>query len=326
MKEIYALVLLLVFVSVSAKPTKAQTGGHILYGDVKVDESKATGLKPIGFDIILYNLSGSVVGRQTVNSNGRYRFLGLANGNYDLVVELETVEIARIRVEVISPFRNDYRQDISLEWTSINVPRRPASVSAADYYERTALNQKRFAKAQEATDKKDYTEAAILLQQILSDDPKDFQAWTELGTVRLAQKNSLETEKAYVRAVEERPQFFLGLMNLGRLHLMQKNFDAAILVLSQAVDIKATSAEANYYLGEAYLQVKKGSRAVGYLNEAIELDPIGKAEVHLRLATLYNAAGMKDKAATEYQAFLKKRPDHPGKKKLEQYIARTKNP
>jgi Tfp pilus assembly protein PilF len=77
-------------------------------------------------------------------------------------------------------------------------------------------------------------------------------------------------------------------------------------------------------LGEAYLQIKKGSVAVGYLNEAIRLDPQGKADVHLRLALLYNAAGMKDKAAIEYEEFLKKRPNYAERKKLEQYITENK--
>ena len=75
------------------------------------------------------------------------------------------------------------------------------------------------------------------------------------------------------------------------------------------------------FLGEAYLQTKKGSLAVAQLNEAIRLDPIEKAELHLRLATLYNAAGMKSKAANEYNVFLGKRPDYAGKSKLEKYIA-----
>jgi Tfp pilus assembly protein PilF len=35
-----------------------------------------------------------------------------------------------------------------------------------------------------------------------------------------------------------------------------------------------------------------------------------KAEAHLRLAALYNATGLKDKAAIEYEEFLKKKPDH----------------
>ena len=61
--------------------------------------------------------------------------------------------------------------------------------------------------------------------------------------------------------------------------------------------------------------------AVGYLNEAVRLDPEGMAEVRLRLAALYHAAGMKDKAATEYAEFLKKRPEYHERKKLEKYIA-----
>jgi hypothetical protein len=39
---------------------------------------------------------------------------------------------------------------------------------------------------------------------------------------------------------------------------------------------------------------------------------------------LYNAVGMKNKAAEEYEAFLKKKPDYPGRKVLEQYISENK--
>lgn len=76
----------------------------------------------------------------------------------------------------------------------------------------------------------------------------------------------------------------------------------------------------NHLLGEALLQGRKGSMAVGYLNKAIELDPVGKAELHLRIAALYNAAGYKDMASAEYKKFLEKVKDHPDRKKLEQYI------
>ncbi|HET7288238.1 MAG TPA: hypothetical protein VFI71_12240, partial [Pyrinomonadaceae bacterium] len=63
-------------------------------------------------------------------------------------------------------------------------------------------------------------------------------------------------------------------------------------------------------------------KAVPYLNEAARL---GKPEAHLRLATLYNAVGMKSKAALEYEEFLKKRPDYKDRKTLEQYISDNKN-
>lgn len=48
--------------------------------------------------------------------------------------------------------------------------------------------------------------------------------------------------------------------------------------------------------------------------------------MHLRLALLYNAAGMKDKAAIEYDEFLKKKPAYPDRMKLERYIADNKKP
>ena len=53
---------------------------------------------------------------------------------------------------------------------------------------------------------------------------------------------------------------------------------------------------------------------------------IKRAAKCLRLALLYNAAGMKDKAAAEYEAFLKQRPDYPDRKQLEEYISTNKKP
>jgi tetratricopeptide (TPR) repeat protein len=116
------------------------------------------------------------------------------------------------------------------------------------------------------------------------------------------------------------------MLNLGKLRLAQKNHDGAIDILSRAVETNQKSPDANYLLGEAYLGARKGSKAVGYLNQAILLDPVGKADVHLRLAALYKGAGLKDKAAAEYEMFLAKKPDYPDRKNLEQYIRDSKNP
>lgn len=299
--------------------------GHTLYGDLKVDESKAEGMKTTTLDVILYNLDGRVFSRQRVMSGGRYRFFGLRSGEYDLAVEMESQEIVRIRVSLggVGP-GSDFRQDVELEWKS-NVrgvtPARKQTVSAADFYQRPPANQPSFEKAQSAMDKKSYDQAVILLRQILVTDANDFQAWTEMGTAYLLQGKNGDAEKAYARAVEVRPAFFLAQLNLGRVRAAQKNFAGAVGPLSRAVELQPTNAEANLWLGEAYLQIKKGSKAVGYLGAAARL---GKPEAHLRLATLYNAAGMKDKAAAEYEQFLATNPGHPDRKKFEQYIAENR--
>jgi len=304
----------------------APAGENVLYGDLKIKEDANSPARTGSFEVVLYLMGNNVVARQTVSANGRYRFNNLLEGDYDIAVMFENSEITRLRVLLRAPvYKTDIRQDIELEWKTVNnPPARAASVSAEDYYKRSAPNQKLFDKAQESTDKKKYSDSIVFLKQLVAADPNDFQAWTELGTVYLLSKDLAEAEKAYEQSTNIRPTFFLALMNLGRLRMMLQKYDTAIPVLTRAVEVKASSADANYYLGEAYLQIKKGSKAVNYLYEALKLDPVGKAEAHLRLAALYNGAGLKDKAAVEYEEFLKKKPDYPERKKLEQYIAANK--
>ncbi len=302
----------------------AQSGGHTLFGDLKVDESAASGLKPISFQLLLYSEGGYLLFRETVPSNGRYRFLNLRDGRYEIVVEVENVEIARIRVYVSSPFKTDFRNDIELQWRDGHRVAKAQIVSAADNYNRSTKHMALFRKAGQARENKRYEQAITLLRQIVETNAADFPAWAELGTTYFILKNFDESEKAYTNALKTHSDYALALISLGRLRIARKNFAGAIETLSQAVKVQPSSAQANYFLGEAYLQVKLGSKAVPYLNEAIKLDPMGMADAHLLLAALYNAKALKVKAAAEYEAFLKKRPDSPDKKMLQEYIAANK--
>ena len=310
--------------------TPLGSGQNILYGDVRVDEGQVTTNKPFSYTIVLYMTSGTVIGRQTVGNGQRYRFNDLTDGEYEVAVEVENREITRSRVRLFSQpnvGKTDTRHDIELELRENGVATKGgATVSAEDFYKRSSANERLFTSGKKATDDKKYDDAIATLKQLVTNDPNDFQAWTELGTAYLLKDNAAEAETSYQKAIEVRPKFFLANMALGRLYLAEKKFNEAVEVLNGAVKLQPQSADANQLLGEAYLQIKKGSLAVGYLNEAIRLDPKGKAEIHLRLALLYNNAGMKDKAAAEYEAFLKQHPDYKDKKKLEQYISENKKP
>jgi len=313
---------LLVFVLTAS--LAAQSGGHTLFGDLKVVESAASGLKPISFQVLLYAESGNLLFRETVPSNGRYRFLNIRDGRYEIVVEVENVEVARMRIYVSSPFKTDFRNDIELQWHDDRGVSRAQVVSVADNYNRSNRHAALFRKASQASENKRYEQAIFLLRQIVETDPADFPAWAELGTAYFILKNFDESEKAYTSALKNHSDYPLALISLGRLRIARKNFAGAIEMLGQAVKVQPSSAQANYFLGEAYLKVKLGSKAVPYLNEAIRLDPIGMADAHLLLAALYNAKDLKVKAAAEYEAFLKKRPDSPDKKMLQEYIAANK--
>src|SRR4029453_10572399 len=87
-------VFVLFLVVLPSRSVHAQTN-LTLWGEVKVKNSAAEIKKPLSLNIILYNLAGIVVGRQTVPSGGRYRFNNMRAGEYDLAIEVETNEIAR---------------------------------------------------------------------------------------------------------------------------------------------------------------------------------------------------------------------------------------
>lgn len=293
-------------------------------GDLHVDDSRggdsrADGRKPIVFTVSLQTEDGILTERQAVSNGGRFRFLNLPNGIYYLVVEAEGAEVGRVRAEVQSPYKTDFRQDIQLQLSEARPGGAgpPGVVTAADFYKRTRANQKLYERAAQALTDKKYAEAVGLFSQVVGTDAHDYQAWTELGTARLFQGDAGGAEKAYQSASDARPTYAPALLNLGRLRVAGKKFDAAVEVLTKAVALPSPSADAHFLLGESYLQLKKGSKAVPHLEEAAKL---GRADAHLRLATLYNAVGLKDRAAAEYEQYLAKKPDSPDRKKLEEYI------
>ncbi|MBA2702988.1 MAG: tetratricopeptide repeat protein [Blastocatellia bacterium] len=308
-------------------------GSNTLYGDLKVDESKVSGLKPMSFDVVLTGRNRSAIGHQTVAKNGRFRFENLANGTYYISVRMDSTEIANVRVTLLggsstdNRISSDYRQDIALEWRPNPSAReeKGSVISALKHYQRTPPNESLFDKAEKSIKDKEYARAITMLRQVVSNDQKDFEAWTELGTAYFLTKNSDESEKSYLQALGLEPNFILALLDLGKLRLEQKKFEGAVEVLSKAAALPPASAEVNYFLGEAYLNLKKGSKAVAYMNEALKIDPQGKAEIHLRIADIYDAVGLKNLAAVEYEKFLQKRSDYPEKKKLQRYIAQNKN-
>src|SRR2546428_1633763 len=157
--------------------------GFTLFGDVEVSGETVSDSRALTFDLLLYSRSGVLLDRQKVGSKGRYRFLNVPEGDYDLVIEFENSEVARTQVRLIGP-PTDFRQDLGLQWhVNTTAKSKAATISAEDAYDRTSPNKDRFQKAQEAFDRKEYDKAVALFTQVVANDPQDFQAWAELGTV-----------------------------------------------------------------------------------------------------------------------------------------------
>jgi tetratricopeptide (TPR) repeat protein len=301
---------------------------HAIYGEIKIDDSKVEKDKggvhvPDSFDLILATEGGTVVERRSVMNGAGYRFDNLPRGNYELVVESGGLPVSRVRVQLDSSRRIEHRQDIRLAW---DVARRPKSdpkkevVSAADYYERPAATRDDFERAAAAIKKKKFSDAAGLLRRVVEADPKDHLAWAHLGSVHTSLGQLPEAEQAYERALALRPDLLAAAANLGRLYVLGKNYGRAVELLRPVAARRPDSADVHHLLGEAYMQTEKPDDAVKHFREALRLDPAGKANMHLRLAAIHDAAGSKDKAAAELEQFLAKRPDHPDRARFAQYV------
>jgi tetratricopeptide (TPR) repeat protein len=296
-----------------------------------VEQEGEANLRPLSFQVTLYHFnSGHPYGRQTVNANGRYRFLDVRNGEYDLVIELYNREVGRIHFFLIDPAKTDIRRDIHLAWKSDRAPvakeRKVETISAKEFYRRSPENEDLWNDALEASAAGNRERAVDSLLQIVNSDQADFQAWTELGTLRFRQGEYRKAEGAYQRALEAEPSYLLAMLNLGKLQFARKRYGEAIEVLTRALEEAPRSSDAHYLLGETYLLTEQGSSAVKSLNEALRLDPVGKAEAHIRLGALYDKAGMKGKAAEEFERYLQKKPDSPREAELRRYIVMNRNP
>jgi tetratricopeptide (TPR) repeat protein len=324
MRPIIVLTYLTIAMCVLCPSPVSAQGGQTLFGDVRIT-AENNAVVPTEVTLILRRVTEGEIGRQTVSSRGRYRFTNLKTGDYEIVVEVDGKEMGRLQQITVGGLSNSpygYQYDLEFRWKGGAENARPAGViSAADIYDRPASTRSLFQRAEEAVQKKKFDQASDLLKQVVDTDARDFQAWMALGTVYLTQQKFEESENCYLKAVELKPDSPRAQLNLGRFRSTQKKYEAAVDPLTKAVELQPDSGDANMLLGECYLQLKKGSKAIPYLNAASGL---GHPEAHLRLGWLYNAAGMKDKAADEYEQFLKKKPDYSDREKLKEYILANK--
>lgn len=293
-------------------------GQPVIYGQVAIEGMPKGERRPNVF--VVLTIGGSQVDRRQTNDRGYYFFLKQPTPGYVLVVEVDGAELGR--ANLITGIGGRVKQDFAIDWRMLRGSRKELSggVSQTDSYSRTENAEKAFDKAMKALNDQKLDEAKNLFSEIVQKEPADYFAWTLLGTVQFEQNEFELGAQSIKKALLLKPDFLLGWINMAKLELSRKNIDAAINAGIGAVERHPNSSDANHLLGEALLQAKKGSLAVGFLNRAIELAPIAKAEIHLRLAALYDGAGDRDRAAVEYKLFLTKIKDHPDRKMLEKYI------
>ncbi|MFT3745429.1 MAG: hypothetical protein QM785_14195 [Pyrinomonadaceae bacterium] len=255
--------------------------------------------------------------RWIVNRSGNYCFRRKANSSM-VIVEVNGIEAERRSLPSFGS--TQIREDFEIFPDKVEKAPSPAVVSAKFTHPAHPKTTELYKRAIEAEINKETAKVIGYLKEIVALDPEDFIAWAKLGTWHFSNNALPEADAAFRKSLELRVDYTPAWINVGQLRTAQKQYEAAIQILKHAVELDATSARAFQLLGEAYLLAKQGTLGAEALNTAIKLDPVGMAECHLQLAHLYQLAGAKPQATSEYKLFLAKVPDHPDKKKFEKYI------
>lgn len=286
-----------------------------VYGRVRLEGFQGSKLPKITVTLTDRNRNEQ---KFTIDRNGYYCFRGADGGGGTIVIDVDGNEVERRSLGSSTATLRQHRQDFEIYATG--GPQKTGTISAKYVYQRESANAALFEQANEAEQKKDLKTAANVLRQLLGNDPRDYIAWAKLGSIHYELNDLDAAQKAYVESLRLKPDFSFAVMNIGRISLAKSNVEVAIKFLERATQLEPGSPRAFQLLGEAYLLAKKGTLGVEALNEAIRLDPIGMADSHLLMATLYDRAGAKSYASREYKLFLEKKPEHADRKKFEKYI------
>lgn len=162
--------------------------------------------------------------------------------------------------------------------------------------------------ARQLMERKDFTEAARLYQQVLRSNPNSFEALNNLGVAEARQGNFSRAARAYEQALKSRPNSFPLLLNLGLSYFKAENFAAAIRPLERAVVVQPDNSQARSVLGMAYYSEKKYELASRQFEKVIAADP-GNATLQYVLAESYVRSGQNQKLLDFLQTMLENSPD-----------------
>jgi Flp pilus assembly protein TadD len=166
--------------------------------------------------------------------------------------------------------------------------------------------------AETALDKKDYSAAEPLLQQVAAKSPTNYRAWFDLGYLYTATGRKPQAVEAYRKAVAAKPDVFESNLNLGLL-LAQTGSPEAEQFLRAATKLKPTAhpeqglARAWLSLGHV-LESRQPQAAVRAFGQAAQLQP-KDPEPHLSAGAILEKQHDLAGAEREYQAALSLAPN-----------------
>ncbi len=161
--------------------------------------------------------------------------------------------------------------------------------------------------ASAALSRGDYATARRLMQESLTQSPKDAAALTMLGMACAGLNDWHAAKTASSLALSIQPDDPYALYTLANVHIAAKEWSAAIGYLNRTIEVKPAFIEAWLQKAHAHHQSGDLASAQGALLTARQLQP-SDARICLGLSQLYQDAGHPDEALKELEQLCQMHP------------------
>ena len=255
------------------------------------------------------------------DSQGRFEFLGLLPGNYEVQAETLGTDF-----QVVSQHVQVLRGAPSIITISLGGPnssKRAASpsISVGELADVPKSARKEFELATKAAQENKTEQAIAHLRKAISIYPGFVMARNDLGAQLLAQGKLEEAAEELRQAILLDEKAFNPRLNLGIVLVEQQRFVEAADVLERAVSLNPESAAGRLYSGEAQMAVGNLDNAEKDLKASYALGGSSYSLALFYLGQLYMNKGNRELALRSFEIYLREVPNAANADQVRKLIA-----
>jgi tetratricopeptide (TPR) repeat protein len=152
-------------------------------------------------------------------------------------------------------------------------------------------------------------EARNIYKQLLKDDPQNADALHLLGVISIQDGNNQAAVEMITKAIEINPRIAIYYSNRGKALLSLKQFEQAVLSYDKAIALKSDYVQAHFGRGNALHQLKKFKLAVESYEKAINFQP-DYAEAYSNRGNALHQLKQFQAAVVSYDKAISLKPDY----------------
>ena len=247
------------------------------------------------------------------DARGRFRFRGLAAGQYTLAVFIPGTGEVRQTVELgPATAGSKGRLDLTIPTgdpllvSQEALPDR-AKVSARELSIPESARRE-YENAQKNLGRRNVAAAVSHLERAVAIAPQYAKAWNNLGTIAYQARQYTRADECFRKALEQNPGSYEPLVNLGGVLLNEGKPEDALPYNRYAVLSRPHDALANSQLGMNYFALGNLESSQKYLEAAERIDPAHFSYPQLTLARIHLLRNQRGRAAQELRDFLRRHP------------------